>query len=89
MNVIQRMQAPTPRFFRTLRTIGLALAAAGGVLLAAPIAIPAGLVAFGGYLTLAGTVMTAVSQTAVTNEGGTDKPSLPAVPPPSDSHEPS
>lgn len=65
MNVIERIQAPTPKFFRILRTIGVALATAGGALLVAPVALPAGLLAIAGYLTVAGTVMSAVSQAAV------------------------
>jgi len=65
MSVVQRVKAPTPKFFRTLRTIGLALAAIGGAILASPIALPAGLVAAAGYIALAGGVVTAVSQTAV------------------------
>lgn len=65
MNIVQRVKAATPKFFKTLRTIGLALAAAGGAILASPIALPAGLVAAAGYVILAGGVVTAVSQTAV------------------------
>ena len=65
MSVVQRVKAPTPSFFKTLRTIGLALAAIGGAILASPIALPAGLVAAAGYVALAGGVVTAVSQTAV------------------------
>lgn len=65
MNVIQRMKAPTPKFFRVLRTIGLALAAASGALLAAPVALPAAVITIAGYLTVAGSVATAVSQTAI------------------------
>lgn len=65
MNIVERMQAPTPKFFRILRTAGIALASAGAALLAAPAALPAGLLALAGYLTVAGTVMTAVSQAAV------------------------
>lgn len=65
MSVVQRVKAPTPKFFKTLRTIGLALAAFGGAILASPIALPAGLVAAAGYIALAGGVVTAVSQTAV------------------------
>ena len=65
MTVVQRVKAPTPKFFRTLRTIGLALAAIGGAILASPIALPAGLVAAAGYIALAGGVVSAVSQTAV------------------------
>jgi len=65
MSVVERVKAPTPKFFKTLRTIGLALAAIGGVILASPIALPAGLIAAAGYVALAGGVVTAVSQTAV------------------------
>ena len=65
MSVVQRVKAPTPKFFKTLRTIGLALAAIGGAILASPIALPAGLVAAAGYIALAGGVVSAVSQTAV------------------------
>jgi hypothetical protein len=68
MNLIERAKAPTPKFFRVLRNIGLTLAAAGGVLLTAPISLPAGVIAVAGYLTVAGGVMTAVSQTAVNGE---------------------
>ena len=65
MNLVQRVKAPTPKFFKILRTIGLALATAGGALLAAPIALPAAVISVAGYVVLAGGVMTAVSQTAV------------------------
>ena len=65
MTIVERVKAPTPKFFKTLRTIGLALAAVGGAILTAPVAVPAALVTIAGYITLAGGVMTAVSQTAV------------------------
>ena len=65
MNIVERVKAPTPKFFRTLRTIGLALAAIGGAILASPIALPVGLVAAAGYVVLAGGVVSAISQTAV------------------------
>jgi len=65
MNVVERVKAPTPKFFKKLSTIGLALAAVGGAILAAPAAIPAAVVTLAGYITVAGGVMTAVSQTAV------------------------
>ena len=68
MNIIKRAKAPTPKFFRVLRTIGLALAAASGALLASPIALPAAVITAAGYLTVAGGVVTAVSQVAVQKE---------------------
>jgi uncharacterized membrane protein HdeD (DUF308 family) len=65
MSVVERVKAPTPKFFKTLRAIGLCLAAVGGAILAAPVAVPAALVTIAGYAALAGGVMTAISQTAV------------------------
>ena len=65
MTIVERVKAPTPKFFKTLRTIGLTLAAVGGAILTAPVAVPAALVTIAGYVALAGGVMTAVSQTAV------------------------
>lgn len=67
------MKAPTPKFFRVLRTIGLALAAASGALLTAPITLPAAVVTVAGYLAVAGTVATAVSQTAIPKEEDADE----------------
>lgn len=64
----ERTMAETPSFFKKLRLVGLALAAAGGVLVAAPVALPAAVVTVGGYLIVAGSVATAVSQVAVTGE---------------------
>ena len=68
MKLIERMKAPTPKFFRVLRNVGLALAAAGGTLLAAPVVLPVAVITVAGYLTVAGGVMTAVSQAAVDGE---------------------
>jgi hypothetical protein len=68
MNLIERLKAPTPKFFRVLRNVGLALAAAGGALLAAPISLPAAVITLAGYITVAGGVMTAVSQSSVDGE---------------------
>ena len=67
LSLVQRIFAPTPSIFKKLRIVGLSLAAAGGAILAVP-AMPVLLVSLAGYLTVAGTVMTAVSQVAVTGE---------------------
>lgn len=69
MKLIDRLNAPTPKFFRVLRNVGLGLAAAGGILVASPIAIPALVVTIGGYMIVAGSVATAVSQAVTTSEG--------------------
>lgn len=68
LNLVSRMLSPTPKWFRILRSAGLALSAVGGVLVAAPVALPAGIVTVGGYLLLGGSLIGAVSQTAVSSE---------------------
>ena len=68
MNLIKRIQAPTPKFFKVLRTIGLVLAAVGGTILAAPVALPVAIVSIGGYIAVAGGVISAVSQLTTTDE---------------------
>ena len=68
MNLIERLKAPTPKFFRVLRNVGLVLAAVAGAIMAAPIALPASLVTVASYLTVAGGVIGAVSQVAVDGE---------------------
>jgi hypothetical protein len=65
MNYLERCKAPTPKFFKKLRTVGLILVAAGGTILAAPITIPAAAITVAGYVVVAGSVATAVSQAAV------------------------
>ena len=62
MNLVRRAKAPIPKFFKVLRNIGLALAAIGGTILAAPIALPVVVSSIGGYLAVTGGVVSAVSQ---------------------------
>jgi hypothetical protein len=64
LSVVQRLTAPTPKIFKIFRTVGLALAAAGGAILVAP-AMPVILTSIAGYMIAAGSVMTAVSQVTV------------------------
>jgi len=73
MNIVDRYKKPTPKFFRTLRNIGIALATAGGAIIAAPITMPTLVITVATYMTVAGTVATAVSQ-AVTIDDETEIP---------------
>ena len=68
-NIMNRMQGNTPKFFKLLRNIGVTLAAVSGAVFAAPVALPDIITNIAGYLAVAGSVMGAVSQTAVLNEG--------------------
>jgi uncharacterized membrane protein HdeD (DUF308 family) len=68
MNIVKRAKAPTPKFFKVLRNIGFVLAAVGGTVLAAPIALPIVVSSIGGYLAVAGGVLSAVSQITTIND---------------------
>jgi hypothetical protein len=68
MTIKQRLSAPTPKFFKKVRNIGLALAAVSTALLATPVALPLVVIKIAGYLAVAGGVASAVSQ-ATTGTG--------------------
>lgn len=65
MNIIKRAIAPTPSFFKKIRTIGLVLAGIGGGLLASPVELPDSVSEVGGYMALIGGVISAMSQITV------------------------
>ena len=68
MNIIKRIQSPTPKFFKVLRNIGLVFAAVGGTIVAAPVALPVIVTTIGGYVAVAGGVLSAVSQLTTTKD---------------------
>ena len=68
LNLVDRALAPTPKWFKILRSVGIALASVGGIIIASPIALPVGLVSAAGYLVLGGSIISVVSQTAVKAE---------------------
>ena len=68
MNLVERTLAPTPKWFKILRTVGIALASVGGIIIASPIVLPVGMVSAAGYLVLGGSIISVVSQTAVKTE---------------------
>jgi hypothetical protein len=59
MEMIDRLKAPTPKFWKKVRNGMITLGIIGGALIAAPVAIPAGVIT---VLITAGTVGTALSQ---------------------------
>ena len=73
LNLIQRVSAPTPKWFKIIRNIGITLTAVGGAILAAPVAIPATIVTVAGYVMLGGTIATAIAQTAMQTEDDKEK----------------
>ena len=72
LNLVERVKAPTPKWFKIVRAIGITLTAVGGAILTAPVAIPATIVTVAGYLALGGTIATAVAKTAIQAEESND-----------------
>ena len=68
ISLLERITAPTPSFFKTLRNTGLIIAAIGGAVISAPIALPAIVVSIAGYMTVIAGVISAVSQITITGE---------------------
>lgn len=66
--VIERIQEPTPKFFKVIRNIGLVLTAVSGVIATAPVSLPAIVVTVAGYLAVAGGIASAISQTTIMSD---------------------
>lgn len=64
-NIKKRWNAPTPKFWKRVQKVAIAVGAAAGVVIAAPIALPATVVTVAGYLVTAGTVAATLSQLTV------------------------
>jgi uncharacterized membrane protein HdeD (DUF308 family) len=71
--IVGRLKAPTPKFWQRVRRLGVVLGSAGAAMLAAPATLPAWIPVAGGYVVLAGGIVTALS--SLTCE---DQPSIPA-----------
>lgn len=80
LNIVERVTAPTPKWFKIIRTVGITLTAVGGAILTAPVALPATIVTVGGYLILGGTVATAIAQTAMQTEDDDKKETKEDIP---------
>lgn len=74
MNILDRYKKPTPKFFRILRNIGLALAASGGAILAAPTAMPLMVISIAVYATVIGTVVSSICQAVVSDRDEAEEP---------------
>ena len=69
MSISQRWNAPTPKFWKRVQQTAITVGAIAGVILAAPITLPAAVITVAGYVATAGTVAATISQLTVqTNE---------------------
>ena len=60
--IVERLKAKTPMFWKKVQRIGIVAGVIGGVIMTAPISLPASIVAVGGYLVTAGGITAALSQ---------------------------
>lgn len=65
LNLKQRWNAPTPKFWKKVRKFGITAGVIGVALTTAPIALPAAIITVGGYLITAGTLTGILSQLTV------------------------
>jgi hypothetical protein len=68
MNILKRLQSPTPKFYRGIRNLGLVLSAISSSILAGAGHFPGLLVTIAGYLAVAAAIATAISQTVTFTE---------------------
>ena len=61
----ERWNAKTPKFWKKVRNIAIGLGAVAGVILTAPIALPAAVVTAATYVVTAGTVAATLAQLTV------------------------
>jgi len=62
MRLKERWQSKTPKFWKKVQRIGVALGVIGATIVAAPVVLPASLVTAAGYMVAAGTVTATLSQ---------------------------
>lgn len=67
MSLEQRWKAPTPKFWKRVQKTAITIGAIAGVIIAAPITLPAAVLTVAGYVATAGTVAATLSQLTIEN----------------------
>lgn len=65
MTLAQRWKAPTPKFWKKVQKVAITLGAVAGVILTAPVSLPAVVITTAGYVATAGTVAATLSQLTI------------------------
>ncbi len=65
MSMKERWSAPTPKFWKRVQKIAITVGAVAGVIIAAPITLPAAVVTVATYAITAGTVAATLSQLTI------------------------
>ena len=72
MNIVERVVAPCPPFFKKVRNIALIVGAVAGTVLTGGLALPAVVTTIAGYLATASAVAVTVSQCTVDSDKSFD-----------------
>ena len=65
MKLIERWNAPTPKFWKKVQSIGLVLTGIGTFIATAPISLPAAIVTAGSYAAFGGGLIATMSQLTI------------------------
>lgn len=71
--LLERITAPTPKFWKKVQTIGLVATGISAAVLASPIALPVAIVTAAGYLATVGGTIAALSQLTVESGFGDEQ----------------
>lgn len=63
--LVKRWKAETPDFWKKVQTIGIGIGAVGGIIVSAPVVLPAALITIGGYMVAIGSVAAVLSKLTV------------------------
>jgi hypothetical protein len=63
--LVKRWKAETPDFWKKVQKIGIGIGAVGGIIVSAPVALPAALITVGGYMVAVGSVAAVLSKLTV------------------------
>lgn len=64
---MNRWNAPTPKFWKRVQKVAITVGAIAGVILTAPVTLPATVITVAGYVATAGTVAATLSQLTIEN----------------------
>lgn len=76
MEVSRRLTSPTPRFWKKVQKLGLMLSSAGATMLAVPETLPKWIPIAGGYVVLAGGIMSALATLTCEDQPSNDTPTV-------------
>ena len=65
LSIKERLNSPTPKFWKKVQKICIALGVIGAAIAASPVALPVGVITAGGYLIAVGSTGAALSQLTI------------------------